>query len=60
MIVPALLLSHAVELWEAELAELRDRKDYPVSTHEIPVHELFVRFGAREWDTVQDKVIKQD
>jgi 2-methylisocitrate lyase-like PEP mutase family enzyme len=59
-IVPGLLFTCVVGACEAALAELKQTGRHPVPPKDLPLKEVFRRFGADEWDVVRNryKVLK--
>jgi 2-methylisocitrate lyase-like PEP mutase family enzyme len=59
-IVPGLLFTCVVGACEAALAELKQTGRHPVPPKDLPLKDVFRRFGADEWDVVRNryKVLK--
>jgi hypothetical protein len=51
-ILPAVLLKPVVEACDAALASVKATRQAP-SAGGAPIHEMFRRFGADEWDTLR-------
>src|SRR5262245_43464532 len=59
-IVPGLLFTCVVGACEAALAELKQTGRHPVPPKDLPLKEVFRRFGADVWDVIRNryKVLK--
>lgn len=54
-IVPGLLFTCVVGACEAALAELKQTGRHPVPPKDLPLKEVFRRFGSDEWDVVRNR-----
>src|SRR5919205_1693874 len=54
-IVPVLLVNAVLSACDAALAELRATGAHPTGLQPLPVHEIFARAGAREWDEARSR-----
>ena len=54
-IVPVLLVNAVLSACDAALAELRATGAHPAGLEPLPVHEIFARAGAREWDEIRSR-----
>ncbi len=54
-IVPGLLFTCVVGACETALAELKQTGRHPVPPKDLPLKDVFRRFGADEWDVVRER-----
>ncbi len=54
-ILPGLLLKAAIGVFDAQLERLKTEGKHPVPEANLPVAEIFRRFGADEWDERRTK-----
>ncbi|MGH7066991.1 MAG: isocitrate lyase/PEP mutase family protein [Acetobacteraceae bacterium] len=54
-ILPGLLLKAAIGVFDTQLARLKAEGRHPVPEADLPVAEIFRRFGADEWDQRRTK-----
>lgn len=54
-ILPGLLLKAAIGVFDTQLARLKAEGIHPVPEADLPVAEIFRRFGADEWDQLRTK-----
>ena len=54
-ILPGLLMKSIVGICDQMLAELKATGKHPVPVKDVPVREMFRRFGADEWDALRER-----
>ena len=54
-IVPALLMMSIIGACDAALAELKRTNKHPAPLADIPLREMFRRFGSEDWDPLRER-----